>query len=78
MNFLLIIFLFYYVHSQLSFLTSLLEENLPIAYPDITSHTAIVIPFTGKFLLVNSFILFSLFASILVLIFLLWFIFLRK
>lgn len=71
-NFILTLLLFYWVYSQLTYLTWLIEKNLPITIPETISRSAIVInPITGSFVLVSPVIfpglLFSLILFILIL-----------
>jgi hypothetical protein len=74
-NFILTLILFYWVYSQLTYLTWLIEKNLPVSIPETTSHSAIVInPMTGAFVLVNPMFFPGLiFLVILILILLYWF-----
>jgi len=53
-NIFLTLFLFWVLYSQITFLTSLVENKLPYAIPASSPYTAIVVnPFTGSFVIVN-------------------------
>jgi len=66
-NIALTLFLFWFLYSQITYLTKLLEEKLPLAIPELRSHTAIVInPMTGSFILVSTPLIFSIFLCLLI------------
>ena len=53
-NIFLTLFLFWVLYSQITYLTSLVENKLPYAIPASFPSTAIVVnPFTGSFVIVN-------------------------
>jgi hypothetical protein len=53
-NIFLTLFLFWVLYSQITYLTSLVENKLPYVIPASSSYTAIVVnPFTGSFLILN-------------------------
>jgi len=58
------IFGFWVNYSQIQYIIRILEKNLPISIPEHQHQTAVVIPATGAFLLIDSSVLLGIFLAI--------------
>lgn len=77
-NLLISIFIIWTLYSQNIYIFELVQERNPIVVAANTPQTAVVInPFTGSFILVNSFTLFSVLVVLIVIIILLVFFYKR-